>query len=187
VKFVLVGAGGHSKVLVEMIYASGGSVAAYIDREPADWLDAPQFKDDNPKTAPVGPIVIGIGAVNPESLQRRLVLLDSYLAAGRDLPPIIHPAATVSASAAVDAGAMVLAGAIMQPAAHIARGVIANTGSIIEHDSSVGAGSHVGPGAVVLGNCNIGERVMVGAGAVVLNGVTVPSDTLVRAGERYPQ
>ena len=116
-KFVLVGAGGHSKVLVEMIYASGGSLAAYIDREPADWLDAPQFKDDNPKTAPVGPIVIGIGAVNPESLQRRLVLLDSYLAAGRDLPPIIHPAATVSASAAVDAGALVLAGAAALPRA----------------------------------------------------------------------
>ena len=186
-KFVLVGAGGRSKVLVESIYASGGRIAAYVDREPADWLEAPQFTDDDPKKAPAGSIVIGIGAVNPKSLRRRLALLDSYLAAGRDLPPIIHPAAIASASATVDAGAMILAGAIVQPAAHIARGVIVNTGSIVEHDSNVGAGSHVGPGAIVLGNCSIGERVMVGAGAVVLNGVTVPSDTLVRAGERYPQ
>ncbi len=186
-KFVLVGAGGHSRVLVESIYASGGSIVAYVDREPADWLEAPQFTDDDPKKVPAGPIVIGIGAVNPKSLRRRLALVDSYLAAGRDLPPIIHPAATVSASANVEAGAMILAGAIVQPASHIARGVIVNSGSIVEHDSNVSAGSHVGPGAVVLGNCDIGARVMVGAGAVVLNGVTVPNDTQVRAGERYPQ
>ena len=184
-KFVLIGAGGHSRALVESINVNGGSVIAYIDDQPADWLDAPQFTEDESEKAPAGSIVIGFGSVNPKALRQRLELLDRYLEEGRDLPPIVHPSAFISTGATVEAGANVLAGAIVQPAVHIGRGVILNSGSIVEHDSVVGAGSHVAPGAIVLGNCKIGEHVMIGAGSVILNGVTVPSDTLVRACERY--
>ena len=184
-KFVLIGAGGHSRALVETIYANGGSVAAYVDRRPAEWLDAPQIAEDDPKNVPAGSIVIGVGAVNPDGLHCRLALMDRYLEAGRELPPLLHPKAIVSPNATVEAGAIVLAGAIVQPAVHLCRGVIVNCGSIVSHDSKISAGSHLAPGAVVLGGCQIGELVMVGAGAVVLVGASVPNGTLVRAGERY--
>jgi sugar O-acyltransferase (sialic acid O-acetyltransferase NeuD family) len=181
---VLVGAGGHAKGVVEAIVARGGKIALYVDRSWADWLDAPREASDELVKPAAGTLLLGIGGTNPEQLERRLALFDRYLARGFRADPLVHPAAWVSSTARLEAGTVVLAGAVVQPNAQIGRGAIVNSGAIIEHDSTVGDGSHVAPGAIVLGACRVGRFCMIGAGAVILPEVAVADRSLVPAGTR---
>ncbi len=186
-RLVLIGAGGHARAIVESLVAQGAPVDAYVDPRPCDWLDAPHIElDAAADDGGTGAFVLGIGAVSPSGLARRLDLFRRYAGRGWTPRAAIHAAAFVSAGAAVGAGCIVLARAVVQPAVCLGDAVIVNTGAIVEHDSVVGDGSHVAPGAIVLGGCTVGASCMIGAGAVVLPGATVPDSTLVEAGSRYP-
>ena len=185
---MLVGAGGHARALVDALAARGVAVAAYVDRAPCAWLPGVRRfeSDDLPVGMDAEGFVLGIGAVNPDGLVRRLGLFRRYLARGWKAPPVVHTASVVSASAALGDGSHILAAAVVQPGAAIGAAAIVNTGAIIEHDSTVGEGAHVAPGAIVLGGCNIGDCAMIGAGAVVLQGASVPERALVPANTRFP-
>jgi sugar O-acyltransferase (sialic acid O-acetyltransferase NeuD family) len=182
---VLVGAGGHAKGVAEALSLAGHPVGVYVDPKRVEWLDADHRTDDGAVAPSDGAVALGLGGVTPESLERRLALLDRYLARGFAAPPVVHPTAVVSASAKLAAGAIVLARAVVQPGADIGRGALVNTGAIVEHDSVVGEGSHVAPGAIVLGGVAIGACCMIGAGAVVLPGADVPAMVTVAAATRY--
>jgi sugar O-acyltransferase (sialic acid O-acetyltransferase NeuD family) len=180
----LIGAGGHAKAVVEAIRAGDHRLATYVDPRPASWLDVPRVSDSEARIQ-ARAVALGIGGLVPSQLKRRLALLDEYLAAGLDAPPVIHPRAHVSPSARIDRGATILAGSIVQPGATVGRGAILNSGAILEHDSVLGEGAHAAPGAVVLADCAVGACTMIGAGAVVLRGVVVPANVLIRAVSLY--
>lgn len=188
-EIALIGAGGHAKMVAEMLAATGYRVVAYCDRRPAPWLDAPRIDDDArivELPAKVG-VALGVGGIDPGGLARRRRLLESALADGRRAPAIIHPSAVIGRGARIAAGAQVLAGAIVQPGASIGVAAIVNSGALVEHDSEIGDGSHVCPRAVVLADCRVGTDCMIGAAAVVLPGNIVPTATLVPALTRYPR
>ncbi len=180
-RLALIGAGGHSKAVVETLHAAGHELVAYVDPRPAPWLDAPRLAGNGELSGEAEGIVMGLGGVAPEALRRRLELFRDYRGRGFAAPPLTHPAAQLSSSAVLSAGAMVLAGAMVQPGAWIGEAAIVNTGAIIEHDSTIGAGSHISPGAIVLGAARIGTAAMIGAGATVLPGTMLPEAGFVKA------
>ena len=186
--YVLIGAGGHAKAIVEGITQRGETVVAYVDPREARWLPARRISEQGlaVEIAEGAGIVIGIGGVAPENLEKRLSLLEGYRTSGMPAPAVVHPGAHVSSTAALGQGTIVLAGAVIQPGVTIHQGVIVNTGAIVEHDSEIGAGSHIAPGAIVLGGCRIGKCCMIGAGAVILPGATVADHSLIAAATRYP-
>lgn len=184
---LLVGAGGHAKAIVEALEMNGTPVDGYVDPERRDWLTADYMpNDEKARAGPAGDFVLGMGGVAAGDLRRRMALFDAYLDEDWNAPSVVHPDAFVSSSAKIGEGAIVLAGAVVQPDARIGAAVIVNTRAIIEHDSVVGKGSHVAPGAVVLGGCRIGAACMIGAGAVILPGAELPDESLVPALTRYP-
>ena len=179
--FILIGAGGHAKVVVDAIVAGGGRVAAYADPNPAPWLEAEHIADDDITTTNAGwRIAMGLGGTTPDALGARLRLFDTA-ASGREAPPIVHPSATVSPGAELASGTIVLAKAVVQPSAVLERGVIVNTAAIVEHDCRVGAGAHIAPRATLLGEVAVGECAMIGAGAMLLPRVRVAENQLVLA------
>ncbi len=182
---LLIGAGGHAKAVVEAARASLGGVSAYADPKPADWLDAAQIDDDDSAGAGDMPVILGLGGVTAEHLEKRLALLRRYLGRGHAAPVVRHPAAYISAAAELGAGSIVLGGAVVQPGAVLGEGVIVNTRAVVEHDTAIGAGAHIAPGAIVLGGCRIGDCAMIGAGAVVLPGAVVGDGELVPALARH--
>ncbi len=184
---ILVGAGGHARVVADCIRAGGGTVAAYVDRRVAAWLDAARYDSDEAVPADGQPVAMGLGGVRPEVLARRLALLEAYLQRGFDAPALRHPRSWTGEDVSMAEGAMVLAGALIQPGVVLARGVIVNTGAIVEHETHIGTGTHVAPGAVVLGECRIGANCLIGAGAVLLPGTGIEDGTLVSAATRYPR
>lgn len=184
---LLVGAGGHAKVVREIVEQSGHRIAAYAAPDECSWLEFPRYDDHAPILDHVPQaFVMGIGGVTPDKLRRRLDLYHSWL--NRGLAPLIvlHPSAVVSKSAEVEDGSCVLAGAVLQPSVRIGEAAIINTRAVIEHDAHVGEGAHIAPGAVVLAEARIGPTAMIGAQAIVLPRAVVPHGAFVRAGELFP-
>ena len=115
-------------------------------------------------------------------LSGRRMLFGRFAALGYRFPVISHVSAAIASDATLGAGAQVMAGAVIQPAARIGRNVLVNTRAVVEHDCIVGDHAHVAPGAVLCGGVSIGESAHIGAGAVVLVGVSVGAGAIVAAG-----
>jgi UDP-perosamine 4-acetyltransferase len=182
------GAGTHAKSVLDAIRSSGRfEVAALVDDDPArggeellgfsirgpDALESMRSKG-------VGYAFTGVGGIGDSSARRRV--FERLLAAGFDLPPIIHASAVVSPWAELGRGVHVLANAVVNAGAEIGDDVIVNTGAIVEHDCRVEAHAHVAPGVRLAGLASIGEGAHVGIGAVVIEGIRVGARALVAAG-----
>ena len=187
--FLIWGAGGHGKVVADLVRATGCRVEGYIDADDAKLgsvvepgggrvilLQGPA-QTSLPDSLPqgVGAIALAIG-----NNSVRLSCLE--IASTTRVPSLVHPAATVSPSAAVGRGAVVFAGAIINSGAAIGEAVILNSGAIVEHDCQLSDGVHVSPGAVLAGGVRVGKRSWIGAGATVIPGVTIGADVIVGAG-----
>jgi sugar O-acyltransferase (sialic acid O-acetyltransferase NeuD family) len=183
--YVLVGAGGHAKVLAEILEKAGARLSAYVDVRESTWLDARRYADDGSFSDLSHAVVVGMAGIRAAQLRRRLAIADGWIGRGFELPPVVHPAAWVSRSAVLGPGVQILAGAIVQPGARLGRGAIVNSASVVEHDAVVGPGCHLAPGSVVLADSKVGACAMIGANAVVLRGTEVPDDSLVRSLELY--
>jgi sugar O-acyltransferase (sialic acid O-acetyltransferase NeuD family) len=184
--FLLLGAGGHAKSVVEIRKTAGDRLTAYIDPAPCPWLTEVRHIARDAEADPAdGPVVLGLGGVTIALLAARRQLVEAYCARGFRLLAAVHSGALVSPSATVGEGAHVLAGAIVQPGAVIGRAAIVNAGSLVEHDAVIAEGAHIAPGARVLGGARIGAGAMIGAGAVVLPYTEVQAEALVPANAVY--
>ena len=187
---VLLGAGGHGRVVLDMLKACGGRIAAVVD--PAERLE-PLFagsihvSDDTALSAHFASadciLLNGLGVTPGAAGSRRKSLYLQFVEAGYHFLTLIHPSAVVSPTASLEQGAQVMAGAVVQCAAHIGSNAIVNTRASVDHDSHVGDHAHVAPGAVLCGGVKLGEGAFVGAGAVLLPGVEVAPGEVVPAGE----
>ena len=107
---------------------------------------------------------------------------DMILKAGEQIVTLVHPDSTVSSSATLGIGSVVMAGAVINADAKVGDGVIVNTCSSIDHDCVIGDYCHVAVGAHVCGTVSVGERTWVGAGAVISNNLRVCEDCMIGAG-----
>jgi sugar O-acyltransferase (sialic acid O-acetyltransferase NeuD family) len=122
-------------------------------------------------------IVVAIG-----DNARRRALAEELLARGETLVTARHPFTSIATSAAIGAGAMISAGAIVTSRATIGRGVLLNTKASVDHDSVVGDFGHVSAGATVGAKCAIGDEAMIGIGATIVSGCRVGARSIIGAG-----
>lgn len=181
---LILGAGGHAKVLAETALAAG------ITAELA-------FLDDRPLNTLLGWPVLGPLALarNPELHRQwpqaavaighaltRLRWLQELEQLGYGLPAIVHPSAVVSPSAAIGPGSLLLAGAVLQSQAQLGRGVILNTACSVDHDCQLADGVHICPGVHLAGEVTVGPRSWIGIGASVIQQLQIGADVTVGAG-----
>jgi sugar O-acyltransferase (sialic acid O-acetyltransferase NeuD family) len=176
---VLLGAGGHAKVVISTLRAAGMDVAAIYDDDVAK--HGRTFHGIEVRGAVKGldlprstRAVIAIG----DNLLRRAIASHFDF----DWITVIHPAAWVDPSATIEAGAVICAGAVVQPSCHIGRHAIVNTLSGVDHDCRIGEFAHIAPGAHLAGGVQIGAGTLVGAGACAIPGVSVGEDAIIGAG-----
>jgi sugar O-acyltransferase (sialic acid O-acetyltransferase NeuD family) len=184
---VIVGAGGHAKVVADIVLGSGKyRVAGATDsRGPKAGFDGvPVLGGDDALPAlrkrGVKAAAVGIGSAQKTAPRRRLRLMLEGL--GFELPVLIAPSAVVSPSASLFAGCQIMPGAIVNAGARIGAGAVINTAAVIEHDCVIGDDSYVAPGAIVGGGAKLGARVFIGMGAVVLQLVELGDAAVVGAG-----
>lgn len=187
-KLVLLGAGGHARVVIEILKMNGTyEIAGVVSpAEPAaNETDGVQWLGDDeslPKLRAEGVthFLVAVGSVGHASPRRRLY--ERAAAIGLQAASAVHPHAIVSASASIGPGTVVMAGAIINVGGMLGENVIINTGAIVEHDCVVGGHAHVSTGARLCGGVRVGEGAHIGAGATVRQSLQIGAGAVVAAG-----
>jgi len=187
IPLVLIGAGGHAKVVLALAQAAGFAVVGVCDPALAGsgathWRGIPVLGDDAALArftpGEIG-LANGIGQV-PGSTQRQQ-LFERLAAQGHRFPPLAHPRACIDASSTLREGAQVMAGAVVQADCVIGANSLVNSAASVDHDCLIGAHVHIAPGAVLCGGVQVGEGAFIGAGATVLPAVRIGPRALVAA------
>ncbi len=179
-KICILGAGGHARVVLDILQSTGHAVDGVFDDARTDPLDGV------PVLGPCAALLEHAGArvivaLGNATLRRRWA--EDLERAGLELLTAIHPRAYVAASAQIGAGSVVCAGAVVGAGAQIGRHAIINMLAGVDHDCIVADNVHIAPGARLCGGARVGEDAMVGAGAVLVPGAVVPSGMQVPAGQ----
>lgn len=95
---------------------------------------------------------------------------------------VIHPRATVSASARIGRNVLIMAGAVITSNAVIGDHVCILPNTVIHHDSRIGDWTLIGSNVTVAGGTSIGENCYVGSGSSIMNGLRIGDRTLVGLG-----
>jgi acetyltransferase EpsM len=183
-EIVLIGAGGHSKVIKDIIHARKGAklVALLDDKYPELRLESGEY------TGPISsaqtllkekPQLKFIVAIGDNEIRRSVV--DRLSLADEHYVSLIHETAIISPSATIGRGTVVMAKAVVHAAAKVGHHAVVNTGAIIEHDAILGdyvhaaEGAMIGAAATVIPGKTIGKWAIIGAGATVIS--DIPADS----------
>ena len=185
-------AGGHARVVIDVLRRAGRSVAAVLDADTAlhgKSLDGVPIignddilRDRLPSSVTLVNALGNRAGAGTSGLKARQSLFARFKAADFSFATVVAPDAMVSPDARLDEGCHIITGAIVHPGAVIGANAIINTGAQVDHDCRIGAHSHIAPGAVLCGSITVGELVHIGAGAVIVPGLSIGDGAVVGAG-----
>lgn len=176
---IIIGAGGHGKVIADIVLRSGDNLLGFLDDNPAlppqicgiPLLGGIDAHADYPNAC----FVIALGNA---ALRRRVAEQLSHVS----WYTAIHPDAVISPlGTAIGDGTVVMANAVVNPCARIGRHCIINTAAVVEHDNRIGDYCHISVGAKLAGTVTVGENVWVGIGAVISNNLSVCDGCMIGA------
>lgn len=182
---ILVGAGGHARVLLSTLLQLGQHVSGVVDpdKSRAELLGVPYLGgDDAVSRYDPGQVLLINGVGSVASTANRLRVYESFRKRGYCFASVIHPGAIIAPEVQLADGVQIMAGAILQTGCVVEENCIINTGARIDHDCVIQAHAHVAPGAVLSGSVHVGAHAHVGVGATVIQGVQIGSDSIVGAG-----
>jgi sugar O-acyltransferase (sialic acid O-acetyltransferase NeuD family) len=178
----IIGAGGHSKVVIEAILEINPSSKINLfdtDKAKQGAVILGQYTvqvfDD--VSALPGPIHVAIG-----DNQARNKYLKMAADQNKEVYTVVHPDACVSPSARLGAGCFLAAKSVVGPESMLGDGVIVNHGAVVDHDCNISDCCHIAPNSTLGGAVTLGEGVLVGSGAVILPGVSAGENSTVGAG-----
>lgn len=183
---ILIGAGGHAKVLAEVLISQFRNVIGILDPiVPKGRLifGIPVLGDDSAVVAyEPGDVelVNGIGSVPGKDF--RWSVARSFREKGYRFTRVIHPSSIVSKSAVLAAGVQVMAGCVLQTGASIGQDTIVNTHASVDHDCIIGSDCHIAPGVTLGGGVRVGERVHIGTGSSVIENIEIGAGAVIGAG-----
>ena len=182
---VIVGAGGHGRVVLDILRAMRRRVAGFLD----------EGRDRDSGLVNGAPMLGGsallasreflarhdvLVAIGDNAARRRLV--ETVLSNEGTLATAIHPACVISPTAAIGEGTVIVPGAVVNANARIGRFCIVNTGATIGHDVVLEDGAQVAPGANMGGGSYCEADAFVAIGAVVAPKVRIGAGATLGAG-----
>jgi sugar O-acyltransferase (sialic acid O-acetyltransferase NeuD family) len=187
---VIAGAVGNCIDILEAVNAPRAGEAPYrcvgfVDDDPAL---VGQLVQRVPVLGPLarlrelGEVLVVVGIGSPRSFRNRAELIAGLGIPRERFATVLHPRASVSPSARVGRGSVVLANATLGAQARLGDHVLILQNSVIGHDSEVGDHCCVAGGAVVSGRVQVGDSCYVGAGAVIHDGLHIAARTMVGMG-----
>ena len=166
-KLLIIGAGGHGKVVKEIAESMMENQVVVYDT--VDFLDdnavesVGKIKDLKRLMILYDEVFCGIG-----NNQIRKELIEKAEKSGYQIPVLIHPTAYISPSAMIEKGTEVEPKAIINANSVIKKGSIISVGAIIDHDVCVEEYVHVNAGAICKAGSVINSLEKLEAGQVVL-------------------
>ncbi len=183
-KVIIVGAGGHAKVIVDMLQKNGEfEVVGFIDRAGAEgFWNIPVLGTDETVGRVCREMAIKYVFVALGSGKLREKVTEKVLAEGLQLINVVSSYAIVSDRARLGKGVAVMPGAVINADVEIGDGCIINTNASVDHDGKIGDYTHIAPGSTVSGYVSIGRQCLLGTGCRVIDRITIGDDTIVGSG-----
>ncbi len=177
-RVVIIGAGGHGRVVADIAKACGDTVIGFLD-------------DSNTANNKVNIIGTSADAVNYCDGETELFvaignckvrekIMNSL--SGAKWYTAIHPSAVISPSAVIGEGTCVMPNAVVNNSAVVGKGVIINTCASVDHDDIIGDYVHIACGAHLAGTVTVGKCTWIGIGSTISNNVYVCSNLMIGAG-----
>ena len=185
-EIVVIGGGGHAKVLICVLKKTGWNVLGYTDPENrGEILGAPYLGGDDTLAAllaahPACRAIVGVGTITAGDGRLRLQRAAETL--GFEFAVVVSPQAVVNEEVTLGRGTVVFDGVVVNSGTIVGECCILNTNTTVEHDCRLGDNVHVAPGATVSGGVTIGDNCLVGVGAGILQGVTICPGCLIGMG-----
>lgn len=177
-RLVIIGAGGHGKVVADIALKCGYKNIAFVD--------------DNATGECIGFQIVGTSEVL-ESLNDGKT--DFIIAIGSNQirkaiagkfrvnwVTLIHPSAQIGIDVKIGKGTVVMAGAVINISSKIGEHCIINSNAIVEHDNVIGNYVHISPGVSLGGLVSVGDNTHIGIGTTVKNNTAICGDCVIGAG-----
>lgn len=181
---LIVGTGGHAKVVIELFRAERRyQIAGLIDKDPASrsLLDVAVIGADSDlprlRASGIDKAFVAIG-----DNKTRLEIGHKLERLGFDIVNAISPAAVISPTTRLGHGIAIMAGVVINADTSIGNYAIINTRASIDHDGVIGAGAHIAPGVTLAGNVTVGALAFLGVGTHVIPTMSIGEGAIVGAG-----
>lgn len=187
-KLLLIGGGGHCKVVISAIKLAGEyEIAGIIDLPEnigKSLCEVPIIGDDSDLEKFSGQgikyCIVTVGSVGDSSTRRKLYALSKNI--GFIHANVIHPTAVIDKSVKMGEGNFFSAGVIINSDARLGNNCIVNTGAIIEHDCVIGDSVHIASGVVISGGVSIGSNSHIGTGTSIIQSIAIGKNVIIGAG-----
>ncbi|WP_416150477.1 acetyltransferase [Salipaludibacillus sp. HK11] len=184
-KIMMIGQGGHSKVLTDIINMDNqNNVIGFFDDKFSEMIIK-----DNIIFAPLQHVrmvshkysnAMWIVALGSNYIRKAIVSSISF--PREKYTTVIHPSAIISPSVEIGYGSVIMPNVVINSGAKIGNHVIVNTGSIVEHDNIIGDYVHLSPNTTLTGSVVIKEGAHIGANATVIPDKSVGEWAIIGAG-----
>lgn len=168
----LYGAGGHARVIIDILHANQIEVKALIDDNPL--IDTFSGIPVYHSATGMSPIIVSVG---DNRIRKNLA---EHLSC--EFGIALHPSAILSPDIVVGKGSVVMQGAILQAGVSIGCHCIVNTGASIDHECVIEDYVHISPHSTLCGNVHVGEGSWIGASSTIIPGVHIGKWSIVGAG-----
>ena len=183
---IIIGAGGHGKVVADIVQKSGDRVAGFLDdhaKPGGRFIGLPVFGavDQYQRYRETAAFVIAVGnAAAREEIAEKLRGAAWYTA--------VHPSAVIAGiGVCIGEGTVVAANAVINAGSRIGRHCIINTAAVVEHDNIIEDFAHISVGAKLAGTVRIGKGSWIGIGASVRNNLNICGGWMIGAGAAVVQ
>tara|TARA_Y100000741_G_scaffold83938_1_gene61716 strand:- start:192 stop:842 length:651 start_codon:yes stop_codon:yes gene_type:complete len=181
-EIILIGSGGHSRMIIECARELKYTVKFILDIN----------SKKNSKEKILGIPIKSINHINELKKNSKV-----FLSIGDNLLRfkfykkyknyfnfinLIHPSSYVAKNIIMGNGNFIAPKAIINSLSKIGNNCIINSGSIVEHECEIKDNSHLGPGCIMCGRAKLKSNVFVGTGSIILPKISVERNCIVGAG-----
>jgi len=182
-KIFIFGAGGHGKVVLDILLESGVDVLGFLDEDAnklgkkingfkvlGNWSYIKKVK----KSAH---IALGIGdnkareKISMKAKKSKIAIIS-----------VIHPKSVISKSAKIGEGAVIMPGAVVNASSVLKDGIVVNTGATVDHDCCLERFCQIWPGAHLAGNVRVGEFSYIGTGSSIIQNIKIGKNVVIGSG-----
>lgn len=180
---IIIGAGGHARVIADIIKKSGDEIVGFLD-DNADIQGNTIFdgkivlgdtSEESVKKYSDCYFIIGIG-----NNRVRKIISEKY--SNLKWYTAIHPSSIIGSDVSINEGTVIMAGTIINTGTIVGKHCIINTSSSLDHDNILEDYVHISPGSHLAGTVKISEETWICAGVTVINNITIGKNNVIGAG-----
>jgi sugar O-acyltransferase (sialic acid O-acetyltransferase NeuD family) len=172
---LIIGAGGFGRETLEAVRALNAvrptwDVLGFLDDDPqlaGQLVDGVSVLGaiDEVANHPSAAAVVTIG--NPQNFTTRRKIVQRLGAPAAGWATIVHPGASIPASATIGPGTVVLAGTVATAGVQLGAHVVVMPAAVLTHDDVIGDFATLGSGVRLAGGVIVGQGAYIGAGALI--------------------